>query len=106
MTKGKSPEMLLMPDVWKVSQSDSQSVSNWLTIVHKLRTDNNFHAHSNAEQLGEVLSTCGQIYLRAVDKGRLSYTPFLTMPFGFGPRICIGRSFAELKIETLVTKVS
>jgi cytochrome P450 len=32
--------------------------------------------------------------------------PFLTMPFGFGPRMCIGRRFAELEIETLVTKVS
>jgi len=32
--------------------------------------------------------------------------PFLTMPFGFGPRMCIGRRFADLEIETLVTKVS
>jgi len=32
--------------------------------------------------------------------------PFLTMPFGFGPRMCIGRRFAELEIETLMTKVS
>jgi cytochrome P450 family 49 subfamily A len=31
--------------------------------------------------------------------------PFLTMPFGFGPRMCIGRRFAELEIETLVTKI-
>jgi cytochrome P450 len=27
------------------------------------------------------------------------------MPFGFGSRMCIGRRFAELEIETLVTKV-
>jgi cytochrome P450 len=31
--------------------------------------------------------------------------PFVTMPFGFGSRMCIGRRFAELEIETLVTKV-
>ncbi|GFG30431.1 hypothetical protein Cfor_03673, partial [Coptotermes formosanus] len=30
--------------------------------------------------------------------------PFLTMPFGFGSRMCIGRRFAELEIETVVTK--
>jgi cytochrome P450 len=32
--------------------------------------------------------------------------PFLTMPFGFGPRMCVGRRFADLEIESLVTKVS
>ncbi|PNF13667.1 hypothetical protein B7P43_G16772 [Cryptotermes secundus] len=31
--------------------------------------------------------------------------PFVTMPFGFGPRMCLGRRFAELEIETLVTKI-
>ncbi|KDQ65314.1 putative cytochrome P450 12b2, mitochondrial, partial [Zootermopsis nevadensis] len=31
--------------------------------------------------------------------------PFVFMPFGFGPRTCVGRRLAELELETLLTKV-
>jgi hypothetical protein len=52
-------------------------------------TDIHFHAHSNAEQLGEVLSTGGQIHSGAMDKGRPSVqqvTPFSYYAIRFRPK--------------------
>lgn len=34
------------------------------------------------------------------------YHPFATLPFGFGKRMCLGRRFADLEMQTLIAKVS
>jgi hypothetical protein len=52
-------------------------------------TEKRCHAHSNVEQLGEVLSTGGQIHSGAVDKGRpsvLQDTPFSYYAIQFRPK--------------------
>lgn len=32
--------------------------------------------------------------------------PFASLPFGYGRRMCLGRRFAELEIQTVIAKVS
>ncbi|GAB0092981.1 Cytochrome P450 [Sergentomyia squamirostris] len=43
-------------------------------------------------------------WLRSEEKIE-TYNPFTYLPFGFGNRVCIGRRFAELEIETLVCRL-
>ncbi|XP_069672594.1 probable cytochrome P450 301a1, mitochondrial [Periplaneta americana] len=31
--------------------------------------------------------------------------PFVYLPFGFGPRMCLGRRFADLEMETVIAKI-
>ncbi|XP_017782391.1 PREDICTED: probable cytochrome P450 12a5, mitochondrial isoform X1 [Nicrophorus vespilloides] len=46
-------------------------------------------------------------WLRSTE-GEMSYknvNPFVSLPFGFGPRSCIGRRFANLELEIVIAKI-
>ena len=42
---------------------------------------------------------------RWLKSNKQEHHPFASLPFGYGKRMCLGRRFAELEIQTLITKV-
>ncbi|TMW45371.1 hypothetical protein DOY81_009550 [Sarcophaga bullata] len=62
-----------------------------------LRDENHFHRAN--DYLPER-------WLRSADLPNLrSKCPFVYLPFGFGPRTCIGRRIAELEIELCIARI-
>lgn len=37
---------------------------------------------------------------------KTTYNPFITLPFGYGKRMCLGKRFADLEIQILLAKVT
>lgn len=42
---------------------------------------------------------------RWLKSNKCPFHPFASLPFGYGRRMCLGRRFADLEIQTLITKI-
>ncbi|XP_055706104.1 probable cytochrome P450 12b2, mitochondrial isoform X2 [Phlebotomus papatasi] len=60
--------------------------------------------YKNDYYFPEAKSFRPERWLRSVEKHE-NYNPFTYIPFGFGSRNCVGRRFAEMEIECLVTRL-
>jgi hypothetical protein len=89
-------KMLVLRNVLRVGEKQITVLKVkkiWCRTIHIQATfyltDIHSDAHFDVEQLGEVLSTGGQIHARAVDKGRpsvLQVTPFSYYAIRFRPK--------------------
>ncbi|XP_055691191.1 uncharacterized protein LOC129794464 [Lutzomyia longipalpis] len=60
--------------------------------------------HMNDHYFPEAESFIPERWLRSQEKHE-NYNPFTYLPFGYGIRACIGRRFAELEMEALVSRL-
>lgn len=60
--------------------------------------------HMNDYFFPEAQSFIPERWLKSNEKHE-NYNPFTYLPFGFGKRMCIGRRFAELEMEVLVSQL-
>lgn len=44
-------------------------------------------------------------WIRQTDENNILH-PFASLPYGHGPRMCLGRRFADLEMQILISKVS
>jgi cytochrome P450 len=61
--------------------------------------------HFLPERWLKTSRTCNATTGCPVKKPTTAIHPFVSLPFGYGRRMCLGRRFADLEIQTLITKV-
>lgn len=44
-------------------------------------------------------------WMKQTDENNILH-PFASLPYGHGPRMCLGRRFADLEMQILISKVS
>ncbi|CAD7090968.1 unnamed protein product [Hermetia illucens] len=81
---------------------------------HKVPKGTNVLLVSAHTQVDERLYTGGEKFIPErwlknqesdLSKEAKNVSAFTFLPFGFGPRMCIGRRFAELEIEVFISKI-
>ena len=83
-----------------------------LTLIFALQTDTiMFHAYLSRleKHFPQAEKYIPERWLKSLDVNRSQSQethPFVSMPFGYGPRTCLGRRFAQLELETLLAKVN
>lgn len=59
----------------------------------------------NDEHYPEAQKFKPERWLRSESKKGTDINPWVYLPFGFGPRSCVGRRLAQLEVEVLTAKV-
>ncbi|KAH8292950.1 hypothetical protein KR018_008157, partial [Drosophila ironensis] len=72
--------------------------------VLELSNSDQYFAQSSEFLPERWLKTDSMPGIQACPEAR-SRNPFVYLPFGFGPRTCIGKRIAELEIETLLVRL-
>ena len=63
-------------------------------------------AGKSAQYVKEPERFLPERWLRSNTSAHSNINPFILLPFGFGPRACVGRRFAEQEYSVALIKVS
>ncbi|XP_063705970.1 probable cytochrome P450 12a5, mitochondrial [Culicoides brevitarsis] len=75
----------------------------WIVMAGGILTDNEENFSKPREFIPERWLKDDSHKAEGVKHAKEAH-PFIYLPFGFGPRMCVGRRFAELEIETFIIR--